>query len=312
MNRRSAPLPPSPELAHLLEELRAARFALGLHCPRCGCGRVHRWGSFSGRQRYLCLGCKRTFSDLTRTPAAYSKKLLLWRGYGQCMAEALSVRRAARRVQIHPATAFRWRHALLGALLQREPDERLAGWIELCSLALPYSEKGRRRRRMTVNGARRRPAAPVAPEAWTARLVARVLIACDRRGRTATGTAGIGAAARIPSHEIERILHGRVDGPAQIVAADGPLSPAATAARRAGWRFHDARARAGVRPRSLVHVHAARAYGARLLDWLDRFRGVATRYLPNYLAWHNVLDRQWRRLVQVEVLRWPMEPTPDE
>src|SRR5690606_6918733 len=130
-------------------------------------------------------------------------------------------------------------------------------WIELCTLALPYSEKGRRRHRTTENEARRRPAGAVAPPAWAARLVARVLIACDRRGRTATGTAGIGAAARIPSHEIERVLHGRVEGPVQIVAADGPLSPAATAARRAGWRFHDARARAGVRPRSLKHVRTA-------------------------------------------------------
>ncbi len=313
MNTRPPPRLPSPELVHLLEELRTARFALGLHCPRCGCERVHRWGSFSGRQRYLCLGCKRTFSDLTRTPAAYSKKLLLWRDYGQCLAESLSVRRAARRVRIHPATAFRWRHALLSALLERGPGEQLAGWIELCSLALPYSEKGRRRRRRTTgNEPQRRPAAPAAPEVAAARLVARVLIACDRRGRTATGTAGIGAAARIPSHEIERILHGRVEGSAQIVAVDGPLSPAATAARRARWRFHDARARAGVRARSLVHIRTAKAYVARLLDWLDRFRGVATRYLPNYLAWHGALDRQWRRRVQAEVLRWPMERTPEE
>src|SRR5690606_27212552 len=199
MNTRPPPRLPSPELVHLLEELRTARFALGLHCPRCGCERVHRWGSFSGRQRYLCLGCKRTFSDLTRTPAAYSKKLLLWHDYGQCLAEGLSVRRAARRVRIHPATAFRWRHAMVGPLLDREPDERLAAWIELCTLALPYSEKGRRRRRTTENEARRRPAGAVAPPAWAARLVARVLIACDRRGRTATGPAGTGAAAPTPA-----------------------------------------------------------------------------------------------------------------
>src|SRR5690606_40538891 len=179
-------------------------------------------------------------------------------------------------------------------------------------LALPYSEKGRRRRRRTTgNEPQRRPAAPAAPEVLAARLVARVLIACDRRGRTAPGTAGIGAAARIPSHEIERVLHGRVEGPVQIVAADGPLSPAATAARRAGWRFHDARARAGVRARSLKHVRTANAYAVRLLDWLERFRGVATRYLPNYLAWHGVLDRQRRRRVQAEVLRWPMGPMPE-
>lgn len=297
---------------HLLEELRAARFALGLCCPRCGCERTHRWGSFSGRQRYRCLGCRRTFSDLTRTAAAYSKKLLLWRDYGQCMAEGASVRRAARRVRVHPATAFRWRHALLGALLECEADERLAGWVELRSLALLYSEKGRRRTR--GEEPRRRPAARTAPGAWVARLVARVLVACDRRGRTVTGVAGIATTARIPSHEFERILRGRVEGRAHLVAADGPLSPAATAARRAGWLFHDARAwaRGAARARSLVHVRTADAYAARFLDWLERFRGVATRYLPNYLAWHRALDRQWRRRVQAELLRWPLGRPPPE
>src|SRR5690606_39114098 len=152
------PPPPSPELVHLLEELRTARFALGRSCPRCGCERTHRWGSFSGRQRYRCLGCRRTFSDLTATPAAYSKKLLLWRDYGQCLAEGASVRHAARRVRVHPATAFRWRHALLGTLLECEASELLAGWVELCSLTLLYSEKGaaaRRARRHTAAQAHR-------------------------------------------------------------------------------------------------------------------------------------------------------------
>lgn len=298
--------PPSPELVHLLEELRTARFALGLSCPRCGCERTHRWGSFSGRQRYRCLGCRRTFSDLTATPAAYSKKLLLWRDYGQCLAEGASVRHAARRVRVHPATAFRWRHALLGTLLECEETEQLAGWVELCSLTLLYSEKGRRRTR--AREARPRPAAPSEPGAWGARLLARVLVACDRRGRTVTGVAGISRTARIPTHELERILEGRIEGRAHLVAADGPLSPAATLARRAGWRFHDARlwARGAARARSLVHVRTAEAYVARFLDWLERFRGVATRYLPNYLAWHRALDRQWRRRVQAELLRWPL------
>ena len=38
-----------------------------------------------------------------------------------------------------------------------------------------------------------------------------------------------------------------------------------------------------------------RAYGARLKDWMQRFHGVATRYLSNYLLWHRVVDRRWRQ-----------------
>jgi hypothetical protein len=34
------------------------------------------------------------------------------------------------------------------------------------------------------------------------------------------------------------------------------------------------------------------AYHSRFRLWLDRFNGVATRYLPNYLGWRWALDAQ--------------------
>ncbi|WP_411281596.1 transposase [Gemmatimonas sp.] len=37
-------------------------------CPRCRSAQVQRWGrERTGTQRYRCLGCRRTFNDLTRT-----------------------------------------------------------------------------------------------------------------------------------------------------------------------------------------------------------------------------------------------------
>jgi hypothetical protein len=32
------------------------------------------------------------------------------------------------------------------------------------------------------------------------------------------------------------------------------------------------------------------SYHHRLRDWLMRFHGVASRYLPNYLGWRRALD----------------------
>lgn len=294
--------PPSPpELTRLLESIRDARFASGARCPRCGHDRTHRWGSFSGRQRYRCTACRRTFSDLTGTPAAYSKKLLLWADYSQCIAEGTSVRRAARRLRIHPCTAFRWRHALLDALRERD-DEALAGWIELGSVAFPYSEKGRR----GATDPRRR--GPI-PSIVRPHPVARVLVACDRRARTITALAGVATTSRLHSHEIERILAARVGARSALVSADGPYAPARIAARRMRWMFVDARRRIS-RPRSLGHVRTVQAYVHRLRDWLDRFHGVATRYLPNYLAWHRAVDARWTRRVQAEALRWPVGAAP--
>ena len=40
----------------------------------------------------------------------------------------------------------------------------------------------------------------------------------------------------------------------------------------------------------IIHVQNVNAYHARLHQWLTPFRGVASRYLPNYLGWRWALD----------------------
>ncbi len=38
------------------------------------------------------------------------------------------------------------------------------------------------------------------------------------------------------------------------------------------------------------HLNNVNAYHGRLKEWLRRFRGVATRNLPNYLGWRRTLE----------------------
>ncbi len=39
------------------------------------------------------------------------------------------------------------------------------------------------------------------------------------------------------------------------------------------------------------HIQNVNAYHSRLKNWMARFHGVATRYLPNYLGWRRMLER---------------------
>jgi hypothetical protein len=47
---------------------------------------------------------------------------------------------------------------------------------------------------------------------------------------------------------------------------------------------------AGVRVAGALHVQNVNAYHSRFKEWLRRFHGVASRYLPNYLGWRWALD----------------------
>ena len=109
-------------------------------CPRCGVERTIRWGSFSGRQRWRCKGCGRTFSDLTATPMAYTKRLECWVAFGGCLITGSSVRRVAAQLGINKQTALRWRHRV-GEAYGRLGRRALDGWVGLSVTYLPFSAK---------------------------------------------------------------------------------------------------------------------------------------------------------------------------
>ena len=39
-----------------------------------------------------------------------------------------------------------------------------------------------------------------------------------------------------------------------------------------------------------LHINNVNAYHGRLKQWLNRFNGVATKNLPNYLGWRRALE----------------------
>jgi hypothetical protein len=130
-----------------------------------------------------------------------------------------------------------------------------------------------------------------------------VTVACDRHDQVATCVA---SRPRPTAADLEDAIGTRILGTPTVIAAHGPFGPGSVFARRRRARFIDARAEPRADTRSLIHVRTVRDYVFRLLDWMDRFHGVATKYLPNYLAWHCRVDRAFRDAVPRALLRWPL------
>ena len=42
----------------------------------------------------------------------------------------------------------------------------------------------------------------------------------------------------------------------------------------------------------VYHIQNVNAYDSRLKGWMLRFRGVATKCLPNYLGWRRLLEKK--------------------
>jgi hypothetical protein len=41
----------------------------------------------------------------------------------------------------------------------------------------------------------------------------------------------------------------------------------------------------------VLHIQTVNSYVSRFKKWLDRFNGVATKYLPNYPRWWRALEK---------------------
>ncbi|MTW06374.1 IS1595 family transposase, partial [Pseudoduganella ginsengisoli] len=112
-----------------------------------------------------------------------------------------------------------------------------------------------------------------------------ILVARDRNGRTLDYVTGRGPLTKTSLH---RCLRPALD-PDILLVTDANAAYRAFA-REAGLSHEAVNLRAGVRVRGALHVQNVNAYHSRFRNWLHRFHGVATRYLPNYLGWRCVLD----------------------
>lgn len=279
------------DVAGLLAEIRNARFNAGLRCVRCESPNVVRWGSFAGRQRYRCRACRRTFSDLTSTPAAYAKRLALLPAYRTCLQQCLSVRASAHAIGVHPTTAFRWRHRYLDAMLVLE-QTLLTGLVELAESFVLCTDTVR------VRGRRRRLSDFRERRSWISAMR-------DRSGRSRMFHVGEWRGAiweeMIDTMAPDAVAFigraGRYSAAGRVAAAHGiPYL------RVAGPHRRNPSAR-------LLHVHAASAMIADFRRWLRRFRGVKSRYLDNYVFWYGTLDPDRRTDWRLDrLLCWPLAP----
>lgn len=83
----------------------------------------------------------------------------------------------------------------------------------------------------------------------------------------------------------------------ELVSAAGPYGAVARLADRIEASYRRA-------ARYSEAVAAVRDYILALRRWIRRFRGVATRYMDNYLAWHRIVEAAARAADSLAGLRW--------
>ncbi|MFK0572058.1 IS1595 family transposase [Endozoicomonas sp.] len=250
-----------------------SHFAECPQCPKCQSQKIGRWGFQSGRQRYHCNTCNATFNAFTGTSLARLRHPEKWNGYLAGMTYSMTLRPAAKAYGINLKTSFRWRHRFL-EVINNDQAEELCGITELDETMFRESFKGQRK-------GLPRPARKRSNDPTKAGKVP-VMVARDRQCHTVDGILKDESADELCRH-----LNGRISIEA-TVCADALLAHEKLA-KKLGFEFKELVTSKGQRVlEGIYHIQNVNAYHSGLKRWISGvFHGVATRYLPHYLAWRR-------------------------
>ncbi|AXA94427.1 IS1595 family transposase [Massilia sp. YMA4] len=249
-------------------------------CPHCQGERLYRHGVFYGLQRYRCRECGKSFNALTGTPMAFIRLRDKWLPFLQCMLNSMTVRGAAQATGIHRNTSFRWRHRFM-TMAKDARALPLAGIVEADETYLLESQKGSRH---LTRPARRRGG--TASHRGPGKEHDCILVACDRSGKASDFITGRGP---VTAAQLQQCLP-PVLAPGVLLATDGARAYQAFA-KATGIAHRAVNVAAGQRVvDEVIHLQTVNSCHGRFKNWLKRFHGVASKYLPNYLGWRHALD----------------------
>lgn len=264
-------------------------------CIRCGSSDLVKNGVSKGKQRYRCNDCGATRNSISNSPVSRLHRKEKFQAFAKCMSEGLPLRKTAETVGIALSTAFRWRHRFLESVVAHQPSV-IEGILEVDETYFRISYKGQRGlAEPRSNGSTKGLGRGRSRKHWKAVLVGRA------RGTPLTMDAVMPSMNRV---EVERVLARHLDPNQTIVCCDGSSSfeniptklKVPTKVAVASYKSPD--------KCPTYHVQSVNSYHSELKKFINGdLKGVATKYLPHYLAWKRLLKWQKEGLKPEDYIR---------
>ena len=262
------------------------RFNGGRYCVHCGSQHVVRNGHLpNGTQRFRCKDCHKAFVPTTNTVLYKTKKpLTRYEKFVSCMVDGMSVRKTAWECGIHRNTAFRWRHKFLDALQQMAEGVILSGIVEADEKFFAVSFKGNHK----MDGFEMPREAYKRGSECKKRGLSRekVCVPCavNRDGLSIAKVSSLGKASVAT---ISSVLEGRI-AEHSVICTDKEKSYIQFSEEN---NLTHVRLKTGKKVvKGIYHIQHVNSYHGKMEAFINiHLRGVSTKYLNNYLIWHNFI-----------------------
>lgn len=231
-------------------------------CPYCHSTAYIKNGKYKQAQRYKCKNCHKQFKDTSLTALHWLHKTGKVQRYFQAMQNSLSVRKAAKYAGVSKGTAFAWRHKFLTSLSSGQfyvSNSNAATVKSVKIFTLPYSAKGRKKE-PEKNREKSITVIQLEGGQLCIKKIARRRAVKQISSEIQTGKPEV-YIARVPN----KLLH------ASLVRTEGIKTITRT-------DFAD----------KLLNQISQKQ--ENILQWMKRFKGVASKYLQQYWSWYATLN----------------------
>jgi len=258
-------------------------------CVHCQSSKFKKHGRYKDRQRYKCKTCNRTFNELTGTAWHYIHDKDKFRQYISYLAEQKTLLECTIGLKICMQTAFCWRHKLLRAF-EIADLKPLKNHIQADETSILESCKGNPVGVAKNQRAARKRGGKSKHGGFSLDQMT-ILAACDADKNAVLRYVGNGGIKKASIYRAlgSLIRKQRVNKAIFVTDANNSFLQFARD-KRMIHQIVPSTAKSFKNAQGF-HLQSVNAIHSRLKRWLNKFNGVATKYIQNYLNCFRLWDK---------------------
>ena len=259
-----------------------------IECPNCTNSKVVGHGTYKGRGRYMCKSCGKSFNDYTGTAISGIKKVDKFQSYLKLILESVSIRVAAKKLDLNIKTILDWRHKIASSL-EDINGSKFSGIVECDDKLVNINEKGSR---ILNRKAFKRPSDRKTKRGISDDKIS-IIVATDRKGNP---TMKIAKRGRIDTNSVQKSI-GDLMNSDNILCSD--KHPSIISWAKENQVEHHTFLAKHHSKNKIYHVQNVNSIDNLFERWVKPFYGISTKYLDKYLNWFMFLQRTKNKTNQV-------------
>ena len=258
-------------------------------CPRCGNTHIILNGKRKDVQNYLCKKCHKNFNEFTGTTIAYIKKKELLKPFIHSMLCGDSLYLCSKTYHIALQTAFDWRHKIIAALKEYS-QKKYPGITEMIEIQKRFSRKGQgaKSRKIGQKGKITDPASNKKAESIEkGEYQPLSLVAIS--GRSDRFEIKIVQQGPLQLKALNEKVGEKLNKVKKLCLNDSPILKKFAGNKKISYFVYQQGKKVRGRNKYYNTENIENRY-IKMNRFLERFHGVSSSYLQNYLYWYMMVD----------------------